>query len=150
MPEKGAHLAIEAAKRAHVPLVLASIIDRHSKISMDYFEQVIKPQIGKDQITYIGPANMRRKNTLFGQAKGFLNPIEWEEPFGMVMIEAMALGCPVISFARGAASEIVVHRKTGFLVQNVNEMVRFIPRIDEIDREVVRQYVERNFSVRVM
>src|SRR6266487_5155817 len=150
MPEKGAHLAIEAAKRAQVPLVLAGIIDRHSKISMDYFEQMIKPQIGKDQITYIGPVNMRQKNTLFGRARGFLNPIEWEEPFGMVMIESMALGCPVISFARGAAPEIIADGKTGFLVKNVDEMVSAIAKIDEIDREVVRQYVERNFSVRVM
>jgi hypothetical protein len=74
----------------------------------------------------------------------------WEEPFGMVMIEAMALGCPVISFARGAAPEIIVHRKTGFLVNNVNEMVRFMPRIAEIDREATRLYVERNFSAGVM
>ena len=68
----------------------------------------------------------------------------------MVMIEAMALGCPVISFARGAAPEIVVHRKTGFLVHDVAEMVRFIPRIDEIDRDVTRKHVERNFSSRAM
>jgi hypothetical protein len=66
------------------------------------------------------------------------------------MIEAMALGCPVISFARGAAPEIIVHRKTGFLVHDVDEMVRFIPRIDEINREETRAYVERNFSARVM
>ncbi len=150
MPEKGAHLAIEAAKRAQVPLVLAGIIDRHSKISMDYFEQVIKPQIGKDQITYIGPVNMRQKNTLFGRARGFLNPIEWEEPFGMVMIEAMALGCPVISFARGAAPEIIADGETGFLVKNVDEMVSAIAKIDLIDRETVRKYVEQNFSSQVM
>jgi glycogen synthase len=87
---------------------------------------------------------------LFSRARGFLNPIEWEEPFGMVMIEAMALGCPVISFARGAAPELIVHRKTGFLVHDVKEMVRFIPRIDEIDRDVTRKHVEDNFSARVM
>ncbi|HEY6284300.1 MAG TPA: glycosyltransferase family 4 protein [Ktedonobacteraceae bacterium] len=150
MPEKGAHLAIEAAKRAQVPLVLAGIIDRHSKISMDYFEQVIKPQIGKEQITYIGPVNMRQKNNLFGRARGFLNPIEWEEPFGMVMIESMALGCPVISFARGAASEIIVDGETGFLVNTVDEMVSAIAKIDIIDRVVVRTYVEQNFSSQVM
>ena len=68
----------------------------------------------------------------------------------MVMIEAMALGCPVISFARGAAPELVVHQKTGFLVQDVEEMIRFIPRIDEIDRDVTRIHVDRNFSARVM
>ncbi len=150
MPEKGAHLAIEAAKRARVPLVLAGVIDRHSKISMDYFEQEIKPQIGKDQISYIGPANMRQKNNLFGRSRGFLNPIEWEEPFGMVMIESMAMGCPVISFARGAAPEIVADGETGFLVNTVDEMVSAIEKIDEIDRTAVRRYVEQNFSSQVM
>lgn len=150
MPEKGAHLAIEAAKRAQVPLVLAGIIDRHSRVSMDYFEQVIKPQIGKDQISYIGPVNTRQKNNLFGRARGFLNPIEWEEPFGMVMIEAMAMGCPVISFARGAASEIIADGETGYLVNTIDEMVSAIPKIDAIDRAVVRKYVEEKFSSQVM
>jgi glycosyltransferase involved in cell wall biosynthesis len=150
MPEKGAHLAIEAAKQAQVPLVLAGVIDRHSKISMDYFEQVIKPQIGKDQITYIGPVNMRQKNNLFGRARGFLNPIEWEEPFGMVMIESMAMGCPVISFARGASSEIIADGETGFLVNTVDEMVAAIAKIDKINRNAVRTYVEQNFSSHVM
>lgn len=148
--DKGTHLAIEAAKQAGVKIVLAGTIDRHQHESVSYFNEVIKPQIDNDQVKYVGPANMKEKIRLFSRAQGFLNPIEWEEPFGMVMIEAMALGCPVISFARGAAPEIVIHRKTGFLVQNVNEMVRFIPRINEIDRQVTRQHVERNFSVRVM
>src|SRR5437660_7367451 len=150
VPDKGTHLAIQAAKEAGVKIVLAGTIDRHQQESVNYFQQVIKPQVDNEQVKYVGPVNMKQKISLLSRARGFLNPIEWEEPFGMVMIEAMALGCPVISFARGAAPEIVVHRKTGFLVQNVNEMVRFIPRIDEIDREVLRQYVERNFSVRVM
>ncbi len=150
MPEKGAHLAIEAAKRAHVPLVLAGIIDRHVKESMDYFEGVIKQQVGTDQITYVGPVNMKQKIKLLGRARGFLNPIEWEEPFGMVMIEAMALGCPIITFARGAAPEIVIDGVTGFLVSSVDEMARCIPHIDEIDRAEVRRHVERHFSARVM
>jgi len=150
MPVKGAHLAIEAAKQAKVPLVLAGIIDRHEKESMEYFGKEIKPQIGTEQIKYIGPVNMRQKNNLLSRARGFLNPIEWEEPFGMVMIEAMALRCPVISFARGAAPEIIVDGETGYLVNNVDEMVCAIPRIDEIDRESVCKYVERNFSAEVM
>jgi glycosyltransferase involved in cell wall biosynthesis len=148
--DKGTHLAIEAAKRAGVKIVLAGTIDRHQQDSVNYFNTVIKPQIDNDQVKYVGPVNMKQKISLFSRARGFLNPIEWEEPFGMVMIEAMALGCPVISFTRGAAPELIAHRKTGFLVKNVDEMVRFIPRIDEIDREATRQYVERNFSVRVM
>ncbi len=148
--EKGTHLAIEAAKRANVKIVLAGTIDRYQRESINYFNELIKPQIDNDQVRYVGPVNLKEKISLLSRAYGFLNPIEWEEPFGMVMIEAMALGCPVISFARGAAPEIIVHRKTGFLVQNVDEMVRFIPRIAEIDREATRMYVERNFSVHVM
>jgi len=148
--DKGPHLAIEAAKKVGVKIVLAGTIDRYQRESINYFNERIKPQIDNDQVRYVGPVNLKQKISLLSRAYGFLNPIEWEEPFGMVMIEAMALGCPVISFARGAAPEIIVHRKTGFLVHNVDEMVRFIPRIAEIDREVTRMYVERNFSVRVM
>lgn len=149
-PEKGAHLAIEAAKQADVPLILAGTIDRSLKESTRYFHEVIEPQINREKIKYIGPVNMRQKISLLSRARGFLNPIEWEEPFGMVMIEAMALGCPVISFARGAAPEIVVHGQTGFLVQNVEEMVQFIPSIGEIDHETTRLHVERNFSAQAM
>src|SRR5207248_5476187 len=149
-PDKGKQLANWASKAGGVKIVLAGTIDRHQQESVGYFNDMIKPMIDNDQVKYVGPVNMKEKIRLLSRAQGFLNAIEWEEPFGMVMIEAMALGCPVISFARGAAPEIIVHRKTGFLVRNVNEMARFIPRIDEIDREVVRQHVERNFSVRVM
>jgi glycosyltransferase involved in cell wall biosynthesis len=148
-PEKGAHLAIEAAKRAGVPIKLVGNVQRHQE-SMRYFRQVIEPRIDNDQVRYIGPVNIRQKVNLLGRARGFLNPIEWEEPFGMVMIEAMALGCPVISFARGAAPEIVVHGETGYLVRDVDEMVSCIPRIDEIDRNATRIYVERNFSAHAM
>jgi glycosyltransferase involved in cell wall biosynthesis len=148
--EKGAHLAIEAAKRAEVPIVLAGTIDRYRQESVRYFHQLIEPQIDGEQVRYLGPVNLKQKLNLLSRARGFLNPIEWEEPFGMVMIEAMALGCPVISFERGAAPELVVDGETGFLVQSVDEMVQAIPRIDEIDREATRSYVERNFSAHVM
>lgn len=150
VPDKGVDLAIEAARRAGVQLILAGTVDQHSEESIQYYQEVVEPQIDGEQIQYIGPVNMEQKIGLLSGARGFLNPIVWEEPFGMVMIEAMALGCPVISFARGAAPEIVVHRKTGFLVHDVDEMVTFIPRIDEIDREVTRKHVDRHFSVRVM
>lgn len=150
VPDKGTHLAIQAAKEAGVPLVLAGTIDPHCQDSIYYFRDMIKPLIDNEQVRYVGPVNMEEKISLLSRARGFLNPIEWEEPFGMVMIEAMALGCPVISFARGAAPEIIVHRKTGFLVHDVDEMVRFIPRIDEIDRDVTRMHVRLNFSARVM
>jgi glycosyltransferase involved in cell wall biosynthesis len=130
--------------------VLAGTIDRYLQEAMRYFHEVIEPLIDGAKVKYIGPVNMKQKLSLLSRARGFLNPIEWEEPFGMVMIEAMALGCPVISFARGAAPEIVVHGSTGFLVQHLDEMVQCIPKIDEIDRETARLHVERHFSAQVM
>ena len=150
VPAKGPHLAIEAARKANVPLVLAGIIDQTRSLSRDFFNNVIKPHIDDQQVQYIGPVNLEQKINLLSRARGFLNPIEWEEPFGMVIIEAMAVGCPVISFNRGSASELVLDRKTGFLVHDLNEMVRCISKIDEIDREATRMHVERNFSAPVM
>ncbi len=150
MPEKGTHHAITAAKAANLPLVLAGTVDPHTTAAVRYFEEMIKPHIDNEQVKYIGPVNMQQKIDLLSRACGFLNPIEWEEPFGLVMIEAMSVGCPVISFGRGAAPEIIVHGKTGFLVHDVAEMVHFIPKIDKLARKAVRAHVERNFSVSAM
>ncbi len=150
VPEKGAHLAIRAVQQAGASLVLAGIVDKHVSASVAYFEDQIKPHIDGQQITYVGPVNTRQKISLLSKAHGFLNPIQWEEPFGMVMIEAMAVGCPVISFARGAAPEIVAEGKTGFLVNTLEEMVERIPQIGEFDRFAVRDYVLQNFSVKAM
>jgi len=149
-PEKGAHLAIEAAQRANVPLVLAGTIDLFRSDSRRYFHDIIEPMLDGERIKYIGPVSMPQKLSLLSRARGLLNPIEWEEPFGMVMIEAMSLGCPVISFARGAAPEIVAHNQTGFLVHDIDEMVQSIPLIDEIDRDMTRSHVEDHFSARIM
>lgn len=150
IPDKGTHLAIQAARQAGVRLIIAGNVDQHLPEAVAYFEQQIAPQVDGQQISYVGPVNMQQKIDLLSRARGMLNPLQWEEPFGMVMLEAMALGCPVIVFARGAAPEIVAHRVSGFLVQNVDEMVQYIARIDELDRHIVRAYVEQNFSVRTM
>lgn len=150
VPDKGTHLAVQAALDASVPIVLAGTVDRSNPESVHYFRDVVKPLVDNKQVRYIGPVNMKEKISLLSRARGFLNPIEWEEPFGMVMIEAMALGCPVISFARGAAPEIIAQGKSGFLVHDVSEMAHLIPRIDEIDRNATRQYVADHFSARVM
>jgi glycosyltransferase involved in cell wall biosynthesis len=149
-PEKGPHLAIEAAKKANVPLVLAGTIDRSSKELVNYYNEQIKPQADGENIRLLGPVNLRQKISYLSRARGFLNPIEWEEPFGMVMIEAMALGCPVISFNRGAASEVIADGKSGFLVHNVDEMVERMGHIDELDHEAIREHVEQHFSARTM
>ncbi len=150
VPEKGAHLAIEAARAVDMPLILAGTIDRHVTESVEYYEHTIKPHIDGNCVKYIGPVNMQEKVDLLSRAKAFLNPITWEEPFGMVMIEAMATGCPVIAFARGAAPEIVVHNKSGYLVHSLDEMIQYIHKIDALDRKIVRAHVAQNFSVGTM
>lgn len=150
VPDKGPHHAIQVARAAGIPLILAGTIDSYQTEATEYFEKKIKPEIDGKQVKYIGPVNLDQKIELLGRAKGFLNPIEWEEPFGMVMIEAMAVGCPVISFTRGAAPELIVHGTNGFLVHDTQEMIKFIPQLDSLDRHAVRRHVEQHFSVRIM
>ncbi|GCE24480.1 glycosyltransferase family 4 protein [Dictyobacter kobayashii] len=147
VPEKGPHLAIQASKQAQVPLMLVGTISQGYE---QYYKDTVEPCTHKKQITNYGPASYEEKLTLMGFARGFLNPITWEEPFGMVMIEAMATGCPVISFARGAAPEIIADGETGFLVNSLEEMVQAMGRIDEIEREKVRGYVQEHFSCSAM
>jgi glycosyltransferase involved in cell wall biosynthesis len=150
VPEKGAHLAVEAAKASGRPLVLAGTVDQHVPDSVNYFERAIKPQIDDQQIRYVGPVDMQQKIDLFSRAYGLLNPISWKEPFGMVIIEAMAVGCPIISFAQGSIPELVCHGKSGFLVDDMDEMLHYIEKIGSLDREAIRAYAEQNFSVKVM
>lgn len=150
VPEKGAHLAIEAAKAAKVPLILAGTVDPHIPGAQEYFQQHIEPEVDSQHIRYIGPVSTTERNTLLRYARGMLNPLLWEEPFGMVMIEAMATGCPVIAFRRGAASEIITCGQTGFLVDNVAEMVASMHKVHLLDRNLVRRYIETHFSAQIM
>jgi glycosyltransferase involved in cell wall biosynthesis len=149
-PEKGPHHAIEAARRSGIPLMLGGTIDHTSKETQDYFHQTIEPQIDNQHIRYLGAVNMEQKQRLLSRARGFLNPIEWEEPFGMVMIEAMAVGCPVITFRHGAAPEVVHHEVSGFVVNTLDEMIEMIPHLDSLDQTDIRAHVEEHFSVRAM
>lgn len=148
--EKGAHLAIEAARKAQVPLILAGIKEQYDKDATEYYRHLVEPYIDGHQVRYESPLSPQNKINLLQQAKALLYPIELEEPFGMEIIEAMATGCPVISSARGAAPEIIVHGKTGFLAKDVDEIASYITRIDEINRQDVRQHIERLFSAKRM
>jgi glycosyltransferase involved in cell wall biosynthesis len=146
-PEKGPHHAIEIAKRTGYPLKIAGKIDR---VDTDYFEQAIQPHIDGEQIQYLGEANHVQKNQLMGNAIATLFPITWREPFGLVMVESMVAGTPVIALELGATSEIISHEKTGFLCQNIDECVAAVHRINEIDRAACRKHVEENFGVKQM
>ena len=136
--------AILAAKMAKVNLILAG-----GKKREPYFSKEILPLIDNKQIKYIGEVSAKEKIKLFQEAKGFLMPIKWAEPFGLVMIEAMACGTPIIAYPNGAVLEIV-DKKTGFIVKNKKEMAKAIEKINMIDRRECRKKVEKNFSLEIM
>lgn len=137
--------AILAAKKAKVKLILAS-----GKKREPYFSKEIKPLIDNKQIKYIGEVYGKKRTDLLKYAKGMLFPIQWQEPFGLVMIEAMASGTPVIAYPNGAVPEVVKHKKTGFIVKNVNEMAKTIKNVDKINRKECRKHVEKNFDIEKM
>lgn len=143
---KGIENAIEIAKRAKIELVLAGRLDPSQT---EYFKKRIKPHLGK-QIKYIGEYSREEKSDFFGQAKALLYPIEWHEPFGLNMVEAMACGTPVIAFNKGSVPEIVKNGKTGFVVKNIQEAVRAVKNIEKIKREDCRKWVEENFTTELM
>jgi glycosyltransferase involved in cell wall biosynthesis len=115
-----------------------------------YFEQEIKPHLDGKAVCYVGAVNDREKNQLLGQCCALLMPIEWDEPFGIVMVEAMACGTPVIASRRGSVPEVVRDGVNGFVVDSVPEAVAAVGRIFQLDRVSVRADCERRFSSEVI
>jgi glycosyltransferase involved in cell wall biosynthesis len=146
-PEKGIHLAIEVARKVGRKLLIAGKVDR---VDREYYESAVKPLVNGRDVVFLGEADYRLKRELYLKAACLLTPICWEEPFGLVMVEAMACGTPVIAFSRGAAPELIVDGETGFLVGDVDSMVDAIGKIDAIEPGHCRQHVEANFDVPVM
>jgi glycosyltransferase involved in cell wall biosynthesis len=143
-PVKGAHLAIAAARKAGMRLLLAGKIEIPEE--RDYFESFVRPHIDGNHVEFIGEADSETKRQLYKWARCVLSPIQWEEPFGLVMVEAMACGTPPISFARGAAPELIADGVTGFLVDDVDEMASAIERVDSVEPLTCRQHVENCFG----
>lgn len=141
--EKGPHLAIRAAKGAGKRIIIAGRSDRDDR----YWHDEMESEIDGDQVQYIGEADNVSKIEYFRKAKALLFPIKWEEPFGLVMIEAMACGTPVIAFDRGSAAEIVRDGETGFIVKDVEGIKEAMGKIDTISREACRDRAERFFSL---
>jgi glycosyltransferase involved in cell wall biosynthesis len=142
---KGAHHAIEIAKAAGRRLVIAGNIVR-SGPDGSYFDEEIAPGIDGDRVRYVGSVDDRQKNELLGRAAALLMPIEWEEPFGIVMIESMACGTPVIAFARGSVPEVVRQGRNGFICSNVREAVIAVGELGRVKRAEVRRDAEERFS----
>ena len=140
--DKGAKEAIEIAIACNKKLIMAGIIQDEN-----YFKQHIEPFIDNDKVVYAGSADPVKRNSLLGKASAMLHPINFNEPFGLSVIESMACGTPVIAINRGSMPELIHDHKNGFLVSNTDEAVKAVDRIKEIDRSICRKTVQNNFTV---
>ena len=147
-PEKGIDRAIRIATRCGIPLKIAAKVDRADQ---EYYEGLIRPLIASNPLVeYIGEITDREKSDFLSGAIGLLVPIDWPEPFGLVMIESMACGTPVIAFNRGSVAEIVEDGLTGFIVEDETSAVADVERLSALDRSAIRRRFEARFTARRM
>jgi glycosyltransferase involved in cell wall biosynthesis len=147
-PEKGPNRAIEIAARASMPLKIAAKVDR---VDQAYWKEIIQPMVeAHSNVEFIGEIGEHDKAAFLGEAAALLFPIDWPEPFGLAMIEAMACGTPVIAFRRGSVSEVLEDGTSGFIVDTIEEAVRAVRRIVSLDRTMVRAAFERRFTAERM
>jgi glycosyltransferase involved in cell wall biosynthesis len=142
-PEKAVDRAIAIALRAGLPLKIAAKVD---KVDQDYFTQEIRPLLDQPQVEYIGEIGDAEKSEFLSGALALLAPIAWPEPFGLVMIEAMACGTPVIAFNRGSVPEVIEDGRTGFIVADEGGAVAAIGRLAELSRPAIRARFEQRFT----
>jgi glycosyltransferase involved in cell wall biosynthesis len=141
---KGFHLSIEAAKRTGQRLIMAGVVQERYQ---EYFDTEVKPHVDGEQIIYEGEVSDARKHELFAHARAFLFPITWPEPFGLVMIEAMATGTPVVALRQGSVPEVVDDGRTGFVCDTFEEFVSAVDCVGDIDPRACRDWVEQHFTV---
>jgi glycosyltransferase involved in cell wall biosynthesis len=146
-PEKQPDSAIRVARRAGVPLKIAAKVD---KVDREYFETTVRPLLDHPLVELIGEVDEEQKRALLGEARALLFPIDWPEPFGLVMIEALACGTPVIARPRGSVPEVLRDGKTGLLCETEDEMVQAIRRVVTLNRGVCRREFEERFTSHVM
>jgi len=146
-PEKGPETAIRIARTAAMPLKIAAKVD---KADQTYFERKVRPLLGGSDVEFLGEINEGQKAEFLGNAAALLFPICWPEPFGLVMIEAIACGTPVIAFRRGSVPEIIEDGVTGFVVDSCEGALRALGRVPALDRRAVRASFERRFTARRM
>jgi glycosyltransferase involved in cell wall biosynthesis len=142
-PEKRADRAIEIAKRAGMPLKIAAKVDRVDK---RYFKRVVEPLLDASHVEWVGEISDREKDEFLGNAYALLFPIDWPEPFGLVMIEAMACGTPVIAYDGGAVPEVITEGETGFIVKNIEEAAEAVHRVSELSRAHCREIFDKHFT----
>ncbi len=141
-PDKGTAEAVDVAERVGLPLVIAGIVQ-----DRDYFERFVEPRLDGERVTYLGPVDRDRRAAVLGGATALLHLIDFDEPFGFSVVEAMACGTPVIARRRGSMAEIVRHGENGFLVETLDEAVAAVPASAALDRAVVRASIEERFAV---
>jgi glycosyltransferase involved in cell wall biosynthesis len=146
-PEKRVYRAIEVARRAGLPLKIAAKVDDADR---EYFETEIEPLLAAEHVDFIGEIGPERKTEFLGKARALLFPIDWSEPFGLVMIEAMACATPVIAYRSGSVPEVVTDGVSGYIVESIEESVAAVARLDRLDRHTVRESFERRFTVERM
>ena len=146
-PEKCVDRAIRIAARCEIPLKIAAKVDR---VDVDYFETEIRPLLSLPFVEYIGEISDREKSEFLSGAIGLIMPIDWPEPFGLVMIEAFACGTPVVAFNRGSVSEIIEDGLTGFVVEDETSAIGAVNRLSQLSRERVRKRFEERFTARRM
>ncbi len=144
--EKGVHFAIQTALHLNLPLIIAAKLD---EIDMPYFNQFVGPRLSEN-IKWIGEVNEDERNKLMSKAMCFLHPVTFKEPFGLTLIEAMACGCPVIAFKKGSIPEIILNKKTGFVVSDIHEMIEAVKKIDTVQREFCREHALEKFNAKLM
>ena len=146
-PDKGPHRAIAVARAAGAKLVLAGIIQPGQR---EFFEREVEPHIDGHRVSFLGEVSGAQKRALFAGARALLLPIRWPEPFGMVIVESLVCGTPVVAFDEGAASELIQHGKTGLIVRDEAEMVRAIADLDQIDPYSCRRWVVEHCSADIV
>jgi glycosyltransferase involved in cell wall biosynthesis len=146
-PEKGPEVAIRLAIRAGVPMKIAAKVD---SVDRAYFEAKVKPLLDHPLIEFVGEIGDEEKADFLGNARALFFPIAWPEPFGLVMIEAMACGTPVIAYDCGAVPEVIEHARSGFIVNSEDEALDAIARVNELDRHIVRASFEQRFTAHKM
>jgi len=141
--EKGAHIAASVARKLGRKLIMIGKANEEREIK--YFDEMVKPLLG-ERIKYYGEVDQATKTELYKNAECVLFPIQWPEPFGLVMIEAMACGTPVVAIRNGSVPEVIKHNQTGFIVENEEEMLKAVKRIGDIDRAICRYHVVQEYS----